>query len=458
MPQIRLSPGRISTFPRALLAAALLAALPAAPARANGAFPGSLRVFAPPGQPDVILLATNFGVIDSSDGGRRWDWVCEHGDAQFASLYELETGPDPRLYAAGALGLAVSADRGCTWTAAPEMQAASITGLFADPAAAGRVWVVARTRDAAAGEGAGLYLSTDGGLTFGAAHYRVPLGSGIDSVEAARSRPDRLYLTVTHAGPPARTEVVRSDDGGTTFTAIDLTASTAGDQLRIAAIDPQDPERLYLRVQSFPDERLAISRDGGQTIADALMVPRGRLASFVRRADGSLVAGTISDTRGPGVHVSTDGGATFERRSTAIHPGALAERDGVLYASTDNFLDGFALARSTDGREWEPLTRYTDVAGTRDCPAATRIAQTCAALCFDQVLRGVFAEATCGPFPSPPPPTDAAIPPDDRRTGGGGCHCRVDSRPAPASPMLLVLTFAIVHVRRARSRARPDRT
>ena len=100
---------------------------------ANGAFPGSLRVFAPAAAPEEILLATNFGIISTGNGGARWDWVCEHGDGLLAQIYEVGAGARPRLYAAGPIGLAVSEDGACSWTAHPEMQAAVVIGLFADP-------------------------------------------------------------------------------------------------------------------------------------------------------------------------------------------------------------------------------------------------------------------------------------------------------------------------------------
>jgi hypothetical protein len=418
-----------------------------AKAQANGAFPGSLRVFAPPGAPEEILLATNFGLISTANGGQRWDWVCEHGDALLAAIYEIGPGARPRLYAAGPIGLAISTDGACSWTAFPEMQAAVLTGLFADPADETRVWVVARPRQAPPGDGFGLYLSTDGGATFGEPRYRVPLGSTIDSVESARTRPQRLYLTVSRGGQPPRVEIVRSDDGGTTFTVFDLSAATRGDQLRIAAVDPVDPDRLYLRVQGFPDERLVLSRDGGQTVVDALVIPQGRLSSFVRRGDGSLVAGGISDARGGTVHVSTDGGSSFELRSTAIRPGALAEREGVLWASTDNIQDGFALARSRDAASWEPVARYADVAGTKACPERTLLPQTCAAACIQELVRGVFSEQTCGASTPRPRPPDAGLPTPP--TTGGGCGCHLAPTATPAAPLTLAL-LTLLLTRRSR--------
>ena len=157
------------------------------------------------------------------------------------------------------------------------------------------------------------------------------------------------------------------------------------------------------------------------------------------------MAATLSDLNGPGIHLSGDGGRSFERRSAAVHAGALAERDGVLYASTDNFLDGFALARSSDGRDWEPLTRYADVTGTRTCPAGARIAQTCSALCIEQVVRGVFDEQTCGPARLPPPPPDAGPSPDPMvGTGGGGCGCRIDGGGTPSPALALLILLVVV--------------
>ncbi len=445
-----------------VVAAAL--ALAPAPARANGAFPGSLRVFVPPGAPEQILLATNFGVISTADGGGRWEWLCEHGDGLLAGIYEMGPGPRPRLYAAGPVGFAVSEDSACSWKAHPEMQAATLTGIFADPGDADRVWVVARPRLAAPADGFGLYLSRDGGATFGPPRYQVPLGATIDSVESARSRPQRLYLTVSGGSLP-RVEIVRSDDGGTTFTAVDVTAPSRGDQLRIAAVDPEDPERLYLRAQGFPDERLVISRDGGRTIADALVIERGRLTAFVRRAGGELVAGGISDTEGGRVHVSSDGGASFALRSTAIRPGALAERAGLLWASTDNLLDGFALARSADATTWEPVARYRDVVRTRTCPGSVRLDLTCSAACIQEVVRGVFDASACPTNLVPGPRPDAApVAPAD---GGGGCGChlgpggRGSAGRSGAGGLLALALGALGGVgaarRRRRARVRPPR-
>lgn len=86
-----------------LLAVAIVAG--GGDARANGAFPDSLRIFAPADRPAEIILATNFGLIMSKDDGATWDWVCEHGDGFLANLYQLAAGPSRRMFAVAPAGL-----------------------------------------------------------------------------------------------------------------------------------------------------------------------------------------------------------------------------------------------------------------------------------------------------------------------------------------------------------------
>src|SRR5262245_57919580 len=85
-------------------------------ARGNGAFPDSFRVFVPAERPDEIVLATNFGLISSIDGGHAWRWVCEHDDGLFGARYDMGPGALPRLYAAVPSGMAASDDEACSWT------------------------------------------------------------------------------------------------------------------------------------------------------------------------------------------------------------------------------------------------------------------------------------------------------------------------------------------------------
>ena len=46
-------------------------------ARANGALPASYGILLPADKPEQVVLATNFGMIISDDGGKSWLWTCE---------------------------------------------------------------------------------------------------------------------------------------------------------------------------------------------------------------------------------------------------------------------------------------------------------------------------------------------------------------------------------------------
>ena len=437
------SPGRREAWNAPLLALILLSLLAPRPAHANGAFPESQRIFAPADRPGELLLATNFGLISSPDDGQRWQWICEHGDVLLGSRYEQG---GPRLYAAAPVGLALSDDGGCSWRHSLELEAALVSDLFAEPGNGDRLWVVARKRDVAAGEGPSLFLSTDGGATFGAPRYTVPAGAAIDGVEAARSDPRRVYLTVRRGGE-SRSEFVRSDDGGATWRS--FTAPVIGaNPVRIAAVDPADPDRVYLRVQGFPDEALGLTTDGGATITTPLIVPRGQLTAFVRRADASLLAAAVETRRRRGPAPVDRRRRPLRAPRNPLSPRALAERGGRLIAATDNVSDGFAIAASTDARAWSPLFHYSDVAAVKACPGIAEVPAICQPSCELQVARGLFSAELCSP---PAEPVDAAADAPAVPAPQSGCGCRVAGRVAgqfsgPAA--LLMLAFAALVWRR----------
>src|SRR6185436_19921211 len=113
-------------------------------AAANGAFPDSDAVMVPVDRPQQIVLATNFGLIISDDGGTTWKWTCERAETSMASLYALGAPPADRLYSRSLeVGLAVSDDDSCSWHRAGGALAGAIaTDYFPDPAAAAHVLAI----------------------------------------------------------------------------------------------------------------------------------------------------------------------------------------------------------------------------------------------------------------------------------------------------------------------------
>ena len=45
------------------------------------------------------MLATNFGMIISEDGGTSWLWTCEQPETSFGYLYGVGSPPRDRFYA-----------------------------------------------------------------------------------------------------------------------------------------------------------------------------------------------------------------------------------------------------------------------------------------------------------------------------------------------------------------------
>jgi hypothetical protein len=136
-------------------------------------------------------------------------------------------------------------------------------------------------------------------------------------------------------------------------------------EVRIAAVDPTDPQTVYLRVLGTDQDALAVTHDGGATTSIAFHAPV-TMSAFLRRASGALVVGT----RTAGGFVSADRGKTWSAMPGALHVRALAERDGVLYAAADDAADGFALGASDDdGMHWRPVLRFAGICGPRQCAA-----------------------------------------------------------------------------------------
>src|SRR5262249_52842034 len=91
------------------------------------------------------------------------------------------------------------------------------------------------------------------------------------------------------------------------------------------------------------------------------------VSSFLRATDGTLYAGTLSGD----LYVRPPGTASFARRA-GPHLRCLAQRrgDARIYACADGFQDGFNMGYSDDGGQtFQPLFRFTQLAGPLTCPA-----------------------------------------------------------------------------------------
>lgn len=416
------------------LAAALLVA--PATARANGAFPDSFAVFAPPERPGYVLLATNFGLIVSLDDGATWSYLCEQAIAPNAFNYQLGPAPDHLLLAASFEGLAVSRDDGCTWTTtAPGLEGLEVTDAFPDPTDPAHVLAIGRARTATASFT--LFRSRDGARSFTEEVLVAPAGVTLQSVELSRVDPRKLVVTAW-AGFPPSPSIFTSTASGDRFREVDASPWLGAHLAAIAAIDPVLEDTLYLRVYSTSEtgDSLALSEDLGLTSRRVLDL-EGRMTSFARLAGGRLVVGS---SIGPPM-TSTDRGETFAAWSAAPSLRGLAERAGVLYAAADIVVDGMVVAVSRDdGTTFAPLLAIEDLDRIMDCPGRD----------LEALCRGPLevVKAQLGP------PPDAGARPDggggQPSTGGCSCSARVArsargaGAPPGASGASVLLALALV--------------
>jgi hypothetical protein len=399
-------------------------------AAANGALPQSLGILLPADRPDDIVLATNFGMILSEDGGQSWLWTCEREATSMGYLYSVGPPPRNRIYGLSPEeGLAFSDDGTCSWQRSGGALATAIASdYFVDRSNADRVLAVAASLDQ---NGdilpQSVYRSDDGGQTFlPAPLYTAPASHNVVGMEIARSNPNIVYLAMF--GFPGRHPVlVRSEDGGQSWQARDVEAAMGAFEFRILAVDPDDPNRLYLRVVGLGFERVVMTPDAGATFVTGAEITNGILSGFARMPSGTVLAtglvnvGSGGATNGVGYR-STDRGATFQPWTLTPQPHVLglAERDGILYLAGKNYSDGWALARSSDeGATVTPFASYEDVRRIRPC-----VQESCAATCAYEVMAAVWSSEVCSATP-PPKPGDpgcgcSAASAGAAREGGGG--------------------------------------
>jgi len=436
-------------------AAAIAALLTwAGPARGNGALPASFGILLPTDRPQQVVLATNFGMIISEDGGASWRWTCEQAETSFGYLYGIGPAPRDRFYGLSPeQGLSFSDDGSCSWQRAGGVLADLVASdFFVDRSNAQRVLALAAVIDPDGGDigPPALFESTDAGATFGAAPlYSAPAGANIVSVEIARSNPMVVYMAM-YRTPERHPRLLRSSDGGRTWMERDVEAAGVGArEFRILTVDPDDADVLYLRVVGMGTETVMVTRDGGMTFATPVTITGGTLSAFLRMASGTVLVGGLVNLGTGGMngvaYRSTDGGHTFVPWTLTPqqpHILGLAERDGVLYLAGKNYSDGWALATSRDeGATVTRLSSYEDVRGVMPCAMSI-----CGDQCQLVAMQAVWTKDVCTGALLDAGVSDGGAPPP----GGSGCHCAAGEAASYGALAVWVLLGGALAMRRRR--------
>ncbi|MEO8177241.1 MAG: hypothetical protein ABI895_00270 [Deltaproteobacteria bacterium] len=414
-------------------------------ARAHGGVPEPRQILVPSDRPERIILVTNFGLIFSEDAGESWSFSCEQSLSAYAGPYLLGARPSNRIFTmTSGAGLIYSDDGSCSWKAAGGSLTDVLPFAFTvDPSNSKRAYVIGVPRqDLRAGDS--IHISDDGGLTFGEPVFTAPERSALLTVLVAPSEPSTLFASM-FSTPGNHPILLRSLDSGEHWEWFaDLVDSLGTNPFELLAIDPFDATRIYVRILGPFAETLAISEDGGLTFVQSVSIP-GKLNAFLKLASGTILVGGMAGTDALGYR-SRDPSQGFEPWREVPHIHALAERNGKLYAATDNFADGYAIAESDDeGAHFRPLTGFEQVRSVKSC-----VVDLCAESCVYHAGIGLWPETACAAPSTPPDANNSA----GGRTGSdagaaGGCACRlIDSGSSDPSIVLLVLASMLAAGRR----------
>jgi hypothetical protein len=432
-------------------------------AHADGAFPEAQSVLLPRDRPDEIILTTTFGLVSTEDGGSVWHFSCEAINTPMVGggRYVIGPPPDDRIFAKTDVGIALSTNDACTWTIAGGALSSGPTSMqpipfdiFPDPSDPMRVFTLAADAVTAVTY---LFRSLDGGSTYSGPIFTAPDNSTLTGVESSASSPGTVYLTlyerlVAQAAMGLGTvnevhpRLATSEDGGDTWTITDIEPGIGNVAPGLAAVDPEDFRKLYLRVTSAagapePYQGIAITLDAGATWTIPLKVVMGSLKGFARLSERILLAvgetapGAANQSPVPALFRSDDGGETFVTEPATFHPIGLAQRDGTAFVVTPDFVDGFALTSSADdGHTWTPRLRFREIYDLKEC-----VRSICGDACDKLAGLALFPPEVCTRAPT--------------AKAGGGCRCQVGDNDA-TELALSVATLAICLIR-LRRRAGP---
>ncbi|MGK3984155.1 hypothetical protein WME99_14015 [Sorangium sp. So ce136] len=374
-------------------AAACLALSASTPASANGRYPAAGQILVDPSDPDHIALRATYGLLVTRDGGERWSWICEGaiGYSGFEDPMMVITGGGSIL--AGLFdGLSATHDGGCQWEMAEgELAQRNIVDLSidrADPASAILLGSSVLASDAIVTQ---VWESKDDGRTWTQAGADLPstfLGVTLDS---APSDPRRIYVSGRWNGPTFQGIVKRSSDRGATWEDFEVPGSDDRNLPYLGAVDPVDPDVVYVRRDGDGADALLVSRDGGATWREVFQATS--LLGLALSPDGTMIAAGSDED---GLWIAPTATLEFSRVGQ-LGVRCLTWTEQGLFACADEPVDGFTAGVSTDGgKTFSPLMTLDRLCGSPPaCASESSTGQTCPPL-WPSTASFIGAKGSCG--------------------------------------------------------------
>lgn len=425
-------------FCRLAIALTVLTVYAPRAAHANGRFPAAQAIVTTPGSADgAIFLRTTFGVLVSRDAGKTWQWMCEQA-LGFSGTWDppLAVTGDGKLWIGLSDGLRSTADA-CESAPVLGLDGEYVADLTTDPKG---TLLVALTSTPSK-DGHVVYLDKNGRAEIvrgGVAHMRL------ETVEIAPSRPSRFYVTGEPEGKGARARFFR---GERSAEMVELHPTLPFDaRLFIAAVDPKNPDRVFVRALHAGGSDVLLTEDGGATFRSVLHMGSS-MFGFAKSEDGAVYWAGSGDPA-DGIWRSRDRGLTWAQvnrfRVLCLHA-----RGDKLFACSSPYgkKGGFAIAVSKDeGTTFETLNAFVDVQGPVSCDGGA------GATCAEK-----WPATHAALVPAVPPADDAIDAAPDASAGDAGrpsvkprgaCGCGLVATENSSSAIALLIAIGFVISRR----------
>jgi photosystem II stability/assembly factor-like uncharacterized protein len=418
-----------------VIAASATIALASPDALANGRYPNADMLIVDPDDPRHLVLRATFGTLVSSDQGSRWFWICEEaiGYTGDPAMTVLSGGTLMHAFLGNVM---LSAAEGCSFERvqfAPEGR--SFVDVTLDPADSSHAWVLA------SGLNGRLHASLLDVSAGTASPLAVSEGFVPGTIEVSRSRPERMYIVGFDAS--FKSTLLVSDDRGRSWSARPIQPYPALPMF-LSAIDPFDPDTLYVRVREGTSDHLIVSRDAGQSFSEVFTLA-GEMLGFALSPDGSRVA---VGGPGAGFWVASTADFAFSPGATIQSLRCLTWAEAGLYACAQESLDNWTVALSTNsGQSFAPLWHVQDLEPL-ECGGATSAGAACPRAWLD-VSAQIGADLVPDGIPNSGSMTPAPA------SDGGSCVAaparRGPSRAFGPSLIALSATALLTALRRRRS-------
>ena len=239
--------------------------------------------------------------------------------------------------AAASGGVWKTANAGTTWTPVFDSEGSySIGALVLDPKNANTVWVGTGELNAqrSVGYGDGIYRSDDGGKSW--RNLGLKTSEHIARIAIDPRDSDTVYAAAQGPlwGPGGDRGLYKTTDGGKTWQNVLKISENTG--VTDVVIDPRNPDILYAAawqrrrhvytyIGGGPESGIYASVNAGKTwtrLRSGLPAEMGRIGLAISPVDPNLLYATVEAAEtGSGTYVSTDGGASWEKRGDFVAQG-----------------------------------------------------------------------------------------------------------------------------------------